>query len=179
MAFSETDQIIEYMWQIVHEKPDQYLYAILDAARNDDIYTSLMASDVEYRCLYSGEIPQVLAEAAPYLVRFHKGSGFLDIVIREGWGDAWGIFMASPAMLKPLESHFREFIMARDEAGKTFYFRYYDPRVLRVYLPTCNRDELTTILGPVECFLVEQEKAMGLVTYSFDGNNLEILETHV
>jgi hypothetical protein len=28
-------------------------------------------------------------------------------------------------------------------------FRYYDPRVLRVYLPSCRPSELETVFGPV------------------------------
>jgi hypothetical protein len=34
-------------------------------------------------------------------------------------------------------------------------FRFYDPRVLRVYLPTCWPGELTRMFGPVESFVME------------------------
>jgi hypothetical protein len=32
-------------------------------------------------------------------------------------------------------------------------FRYYDPRVLRVYLPTCWPAEVSTFFGPVSAFI--------------------------
>jgi len=48
-------------------------------------------------------------------------------------------------------------LVVHDPDGKPMYFRYYDPRVLRTYLPTCNAQELETIAGPVEWFLVEAE----------------------
>jgi hypothetical protein len=172
MSHPHADKVLQYLWGCTEENPDLYVYAILDAARNDQIYPALISSDVEYRCLYLGKIPSVLAEAAPYLVRFHKDSSFMSWLVEEGWADSWGIFFASPATFKELLPHFREFNMAMDEDGNTFYFRYYDPRVLRVYLPTCNASELETIFGPVKYFMVEYEAGEGVIEYSFDGIEL-------
>lgn len=50
-------------------------------------------------------------------------------------------------------------------------FRYYDPRVLRVYLPTCRPDELRTVFGPIRSYLVEGEDG-SLIEFEFDGNVL-------
>jgi hypothetical protein len=47
--------------------------------------------------------------------------------------------------------------MVYDEEGSSLYFRYYDPRVLRAYLPTCNAEELGNVFGPIEFFMSEQE----------------------
>jgi hypothetical protein len=46
----------------------------------------------------------------------------------------------------------------RVEAGGTFLFRFYDPRVLRAYLPTCDAGELATVCGPAAMFVVEGER---------------------
>ena len=46
----------------------------------------------------------------------------------------------------------------RDESGHPMFFRFYDPRVLRTYLPTCTVAELRLIFGPVEAFLLEGEE---------------------
>jgi len=51
----------------------------------------------------------------------------------------------------------REFLRVRDESGKRLIFRYYDPRVLRVYLPTCWPAELDTFFGPISAFITEGE----------------------
>ena len=53
------------------------------------------------------------------------------------------------------------------------YFRYYDPRVLRVFLPTSNTEELTAIFGPVSCFLVESEDPGRCIEFTFTGKALE------
>jgi len=46
-----------------------------------------------------------------------------------------------------MRQHFRRFITVHDESGKPLLFRYYDPRVLRTFLPTCNAKELAEIFG--------------------------------
>jgi len=172
MSYPYAAKAIQHLWGCTEKNPDLYVYAILDAARSDRIFYALNNSDVEFRCLYLGKIPSVLAEASPYLVRFHQGSSFMSWLVKEGWADRWGIFFASPATFKELMPHFREFTMARDEDSNTFYFRYYDPRVLRVYLPTCNASELKMIFCPVEYYCVEDEAGEGIIDYSFDGKNL-------
>ncbi|MCK7510897.1 MAG: DUF4123 domain-containing protein [Desulfobacterales bacterium] len=67
--------------------------------------------------------------------------------------------------LNPLRTHFRRFLMVHDSDGKPLYFRYYDPRVLRVYLPTCTSQELKTVFGPVESFLVEDEDGRSAIRF--------------
>ena len=56
--------------------------------------------------------------------------------------------------------------MVYDDKGKPLYFRYYDPRVLRVYLPTCNASELETVLGPVSHFILEDDNGNAMIRYS-------------
>ena len=65
-----------------------------------------------------------------------------------------------------------------DDKLRPVYFRYYDPRVFRVYLPTCNREELETIFGPAVKFFAESEDADSLIEYSLmEGKlNQRILE---
>ncbi|HYE90913.1 MAG TPA: hypothetical protein VEA38_07840, partial [Terriglobales bacterium] len=42
------------------------------------------------------------------------------------------------------------------------------PRVLRVYLPTCRRDELRQVFGPVDRFDMEDETGGALRGFRFD-----------
>jgi len=52
------------------------------------------------------------------------------------------------------------------EDGRELYFRFYDPRVLRIFLPTCNAEEAATFFGPVRQFLVEAQDAETLLQFS-------------
>jgi hypothetical protein len=67
------------------------------------------------------------------------------------------VFFRSETSMKNLRTHLRGFLRVTDERGRKLIFRYYDPRVLRVYLPTCNKNELRTIFGPIDQFAMEAE----------------------
>ena len=62
--------------------------------------------------------------------------------------------------------------MACDEDGAVFYFRFYDPRVMRLYLPTCLEKELRTVFGPVRAFFIEAENDEEFEEFRFDGSRL-------
>jgi hypothetical protein len=137
------------------------VFTIIDGASVPNLLKNLSIFDPEYICLYRGELEPDMAEVAPYLVFMERESEFTKWVLSKGWGEHWGIFGVTFADMPTLRKHFRKFLMVYDESGKSLYFRYYDPRVLRVYLPTCNAAELKTVFGPVVSYLVEDQDPKG------------------
>jgi hypothetical protein len=82
----------------------------------------------------------------------------------------WGIFLTSRADLRSLRNHFRRFLMVLDPDGRKLYFRYYDPRVLRVYLPTCNAEEREIVYGDVvEGYWCEDERGKRMESFRGGG----------
>jgi hypothetical protein len=49
--------------------------------------------------------------------------------------------------------------------GKRVYSRFYDPRVLRVYLPTCTPIEISQFFGQLSRFATENEKPETLLEF--------------
>jgi hypothetical protein len=98
-----------------------------------------------------------MAAVAPYLVRLEAGSPFAEFVLAGGWGTHWGSFFLTQANLRTLRDHFRQFHTVQLPDERTVLFRYYDPRVLRTFLPVCNADELAVFFGSVEAFVVESD----------------------
>lgn len=151
----------------------QRIWTVLDAARDDGIYSAVNRTYQEKCCLYAGTLPWQLEMAAPYLVQLDKDDDrFTNYVLDNGWGRSWGIFLRSEASIETLRRHLRGFLRVKDEAGKFLVFRYYDPRVLRVYLPTCRADELRTVFGPIDTYLLEAPDGSGMIEYRFDGRQL-------
>jgi hypothetical protein len=107
-----------------------------------------------------------MAEVAPYLVRLEPGSKFAEWVLREGWGSHWGIFATGRGTLHLMRGHFRSLINVYDPDGQPLMFRYYDPRVLRVYLPTCNAEETREFFGPVTSYVLEDEDGAALLRFT-------------
>ncbi len=119
----------------------QPLYAILDAARDVKILALLLQYKEEHQSLYEGQEGAELAQVAPYLVKLKKDSALLDTLVREGWGQSWGVYLTTPNEFADVRRHLRHFLEVKLPDGKQVYFRFYDPRVLRTYLPTCTPEE--------------------------------------
>src|SRR6266481_5806289 len=90
-------------------KGETPVFAVLDGASIPDLVKSLYEHEPEFCCLYRGELQPDMASVAPYLVRLEPDDEFSQLVLREGWGAHWGIFLISPGTLRALRDHFREF----------------------------------------------------------------------
>ncbi len=148
------------------------VYALLDGARDARVYAYVQASYLDKFCLYAGDLPQELAAAAPWLVRLEQGNDWTQRIIADGWENSWGVFLRTETSSRELRKHFRKFLRVRDPGGRILIFRYYDPRILRLYLPTCTPSELTTFFGPVQQFLVEDSAGSGAMEFALEGNKL-------
>jgi hypothetical protein len=154
-------------------KSETPVYAILDGASAPNLVKSLYEHEPEYCCLYRGELQADMATVAPYLIRLEPESNFAELVLGEGWGAHWGSFLVTPATLRTLRDHFRAFHTVELPDQRTVLFRYYDPRVLRNFLPVCNAAELATFFGPVQQFLVEGETPESGIKFSLAGTALK------
>lgn len=140
------------------------LYAITDAARDPRVRQLLLTHDALYYSLYDGPEGEKLDNVAPYLVSLEPGSTLARALVRDQWGNSSFSLLLSRDDFKSVRRHLRRFLMVDDERGKKMYFRFYDPRVLRTFLPTCTRPECQDFFGPIAWFIVEStEPAMAWV----------------
>jgi pSer/pThr/pTyr-binding forkhead associated (FHA) protein len=152
-------------------KDFQPLYAILDGAREPSVLKVLVESGAERQSLFEGVQGAQLAHFAPYLVWLTSDSPLLETLVQQGWGKSWGIFLTCDLPLPELRRHFRHFLTVKTPNGQA-YFRFYDPRVLRVFLPTCQPEEINALFGPVKYYLMEDEKPDVLLRFSNAGRGL-------
>jgi Domain of unknown function (DUF4123)/FHA domain len=138
-------------------KDFQPLYALLDASREPSVLKVILESKEEHQSLFEGPQGAQLAHFAPYLIRIPQKSPLLDTLVQQAWSKSWGVFLTCEMPLKELRTHFRHFLTVKLPDGTQVYFRYYDPRVLRLFLPTCLPEETTQFFGPVKHFLMEAE----------------------
>jgi len=132
-------------------------YLLLDAARMSGLINEARTRNPANDSLYRGTRDEGLSAVAPYLFRFSAGQTFANWYLKQGWGRSWGVLMKSGRSLEDLAKHFRSFLLVKTETGQNLYFRFYDPRVIRVFLPTCDTTQLREFFGPVDYFLVEDE----------------------
>jgi hypothetical protein len=144
--------------------------AVLDGAQDDVIYAMVRDAFQEKYCLYGGNLPWPLPQTAPYLVELERGDRLTRFLIEKGWGRNWGFYLRSASSTKAVRHHLRRLLIVRDDKGRRRIFRFYDPRVLRVYLPSCTREELRIFAGPATDFLMESADGKGVQAFSFSPN---------
>ena len=131
----------------------QRLYAILDACDAPSVPDKVEElGETRAVSLYRGMAEEEYSAFAPYLA--HADADLVDWIAANLWHDAWGVFVVFDGSLPALRSHFRHFLIVDDPQGEEMYFRFYDPRVLRKYLPTCTSKELAQFYGGIEAFMV-------------------------
>lgn len=154
---AETEASTPELATVLFPGRDTGVFALLDGASSPDLVKNLFEHEPEYCCLYRGVLQPDIATVAPYLVRLEPKDKFSEWILAEGWGVHWGVFLHTSATLRMLRDHFREFHSVELPDQRTVLFRYYDPRVLRTFLPACNASELATFFGPVQSFILESE----------------------
>jgi len=153
-----------------------HLYAVLDGVMVPDLPNILYTEKVSSECLPAGDLSPDLIHTSPYLVGLARGSKFADWVLEQAFGKHWGIFIRSARSMIDTKNHFRRLLLAYDERGNPLRFRYYDPRVLRKYLPTCNVGELKVIFDDAEAIFAESDNEDSILRYTVGKDGLEFSE---
>lgn len=155
----------------VHEylnRLNMRLYAVIDTARDRRIFSLIEESGCEYETIYGKGLASTMDGRGPYLIPLHQGTSFLERLITAGWGNSWGIYLAGPTELQVIRRHLRRLFSVKLGDGRQALFRFYDPRVLRDYLPSCTDDELSQFFGPIGAIYLESEKGRELLRLSYD-----------
>jgi len=134
------------------------VYAIIDACDSPAVLPKMHElGESRAVSLFTGTPKEEYWAVAPYLAQVD------DILLHWLheilWAEPWGIFIFAKASLNELQHHFRDLLIVRMPDGGYWFFRYYDPRVLPKYLPTCSAEELKSVYGPVRAYgFSRQEK---------------------
>lgn len=147
-------------------------YILLDSARMDSEIATARELNPEHTCLYEGVSEPFMGVVAPWLFAYEDNSPFAAWLSENVQSNNWGIFFRSDEEPIKLYRHLRKFLIVSNEEGRELYFRFYDPRVLRVFLPTCDRDQLREFFGPIEAFIAEDENGL-LVEFAFSDEKLK------
>ncbi len=126
----------------------------------------------ERACLFAGTLQPPLERVAPYLVNLTASRAMAE-AWRGAWGQHWGILCVAQADLETLRRHFRQFLQARLPSGQIALFRFYDPRVLRIYLPTCSAEEVRAWFACVEEFRLDSAGARATLLFRLGPAGLE------
>lgn len=148
----------------------QPLYALLDAAREPSVLKVLVESRDQSQSLFEGAQGDQLAHFAPYLVALSPNSPLFTTLVQVAWGKSWGVYLTSDRPFAEIRKHLQYFLRVTLDGHREVFFRYYDPRVLRLFLPTCLPEEVDQFFGPVRYYLMEDERGASLMRFSNSGH---------
>lgn len=154
-------------------------FILLDAARMSGAMDEAKKLNPLHESLYKAKEDELLQSVAPYLFKFDNQGEFNNYFLEKGWGDSWGVLVSSRASFEEIHKHFRRFLMVKTEDGVELYFRFYDPRVLRIFLPTCDMKQLAEFFGPVQSFLLEDEDPRYGIKFWLQNGELKSKKIHL
>lgn len=153
---------------------DMNVFAVLDGASIPNLRTILHQLQPRHVCLYRGDLDPDIAQVAPYLVELELDSEFTEQLVLDGWGKHWGVFLRSTADLNAMRRHLRGLLIVNDADARPMLFRYYDPRVLQTFLPTCDPEQVAAFFGSADSVLLESEDGTELLRFRIVNGNLKI-----
>ena len=125
------------------------VYAILDRARDNLIGELVAAASCRHQSLYGGKLAERLEEFGPVLVELQEDHPFTHTIATKGEGQAWGILVLSRFEFDSVRNLLRRLLGVEMPDGGKALFRFYDPRVLRTFLPTCQKEEREMFFGNI------------------------------
>jgi hypothetical protein len=151
------------------------LYCLVDAAADAELRL-LGTSSACIPLLPPGD-PLAAGRTDPRLLALRPQSPLLSVLLKKGWGKGWASYFTSGAAFEDISEHFKRFLTVQVEGGRDVYFRFYDPRVLRDFLPTANPSEMVVFFGPVTSWFLEGEdkKSLLKISNAADGPRTEVL----
>ena len=167
-AVTQTNPLWEFLFPRDGD-PTLATYTILDGAACEELLPMLEMHTPDYCCLYAGDLDDDVEEVAPYLVRLEADHPFTAWLLESIGHKPWGIFCKAPSTLRELRKHSRQFLIVKGPDGENLYFRFYDPRVLANFLPTCDAVQIRDMFGPVAAFVSGMQNPSVQMYLQVDG----------
>lgn len=130
-------------------------YVILDAAKMLLEMETAKELTKQHVCLYKGKKATKFGGVAPWLFVYKENGPLAKWLYKNSKKQSWGVYLYTEKPYEELYEHLRKFLLVKTEDNKEKYFRYYDPRVLNVFLPTCEPTQFQDFFGPIKAYFAE------------------------
>lgn len=158
-------------------------YAVIDAALVPNLPELLETSGLPHRCLYRLEDDPALADSAPWLVELAQDCRFLRGLFTASdrpthlWNSGAVMLLVSEADLDGLRALLRRFTRVRDDAGRWYYWRFWDARSLLAFLAEADFSPMAqqflsalTRLSPQTTIILPQVEGASILDVQGDGD---------
>jgi hypothetical protein len=146
------------------------LYGVLDCAIDPALHEHVARLEPEQAaCLFERVAPEV-KRVSPHVVELAPADPLSKAWRAQGWGRNWGVLFSSLADLRTVKLRLKRFTQARlpDGSGPVL-FRFWDPRVLRSYLPLLESADVPAWFTDIDRWIVPTEDGAGSIRFSNHG----------
>lgn len=150
------------------------MYGVLDCSRDPALYEhAVRLAPHGAACLFEGRLAEEVLRVSPFVVELAPADPLSRQWRTLGWGQAWGILLSSRSGLGAVRRRLRHFTQAKLPSGEgPVLFRFWDPRVFRVYLPLVEPAEVGAWFEDIDRYVVETEDGKGSIRYALKGGAL-------
>ncbi|RCK44159.1 hypothetical protein TH25_19785 [Thalassospira profundimaris] len=126
--------------------PPMRTYVVLDTSKLQWGYDEIEGCEMRFQCLFKGNAANELKNAAPYLIELDPENRFTrrlftyvpempdEMTSLHLWHKEPGIYIRSRDEFDTVWKHLRKFPRMQDDKGQWYFFRFWEPCVLRDYL---------------------------------------------
>jgi hypothetical protein len=149
-------------------------FALVDGVRNRAAIEAVRASDPERaRSVLVGRRNSDLDACAPHLLWLPMVRSLAKEIVLDAASESECVFLEAQAPFAEVARHLRRQLVVESEDGSSKLFRFFDPAILRTYLPTLSERESSRFFGPITSFYIVTRGARSLVPYARRGRHQE------
>ena len=152
------------------------LFGVLDCARDPQLYEHAARMEPHAaECLFAGKLSETVRRASPFVVELAPSDPLSAAWRGQGWGAAWGVLISTRSDGAALRARLRRLTQVRLPDGSgPMLFRFWDPRVLRVFMPLIEPDGLSAWFAPGDRWIVESEDGAGSIRFGGDAGAVSV-----
>lgn len=142
--------------------PTSTLYGVLDCAIDPALYAHIERLEPDQAVCLFERVPIQVKRASPHLVELAPTDPLSRLWRTQGWRGNWGVLLSSRRDLTATKLRLKHFTQVRlpDGSGPVL-FRFWDPRVLRTYLPLVEGPDVAGWFKDIDRWIVPTEDAQG------------------
>lgn len=131
------------------------LFAVIDPARDPILFDTMTVLAPDGQCLFGGTLSEAVLRASPHVMAMPQPGALLDWWRQHGRGKSYGIACRGDVGMHALRLHLKTLLRVRLPDGRLVLFRFWDPRVLKIFMENSTPLEQARLFGPIRTFYSE------------------------
>jgi hypothetical protein len=151
--------------------PAQHLYVLLDCASDKELPECVINLDKQAKrhSLFEETPLAEIADTGPFLISVNQKSAVFAYLLAKISKQPWGYFILSHDDIETLSNRLQVFLNAQMPDGKSYLFRFYDPRVIFNQLRVLSDDKLNSLFDKGNFLVLPEFEGLHWLSVNHQG----------